>query len=79
MRIPAHLLAETTYSVNVTVQTRMGKDSKVVLPNALTFMAYGDEQAEPFKSGIRSGVIAPRLEWHVQSHLNARKQRKSLV
>jgi lipopolysaccharide transport system ATP-binding protein len=79
VRIPAHLLAETTYSVNVTVQTRMGKESKVVLPNALTFMAYGDEQGEQFKGSVRSGVIAPRLEWSAKSHMNARKQRRSLV
>jgi lipopolysaccharide transport system ATP-binding protein len=79
VRIPAHLLAETTYSVNVTVQTRMGKESKVVLDNALTFMAYRDEQEERSYSSVRSGVIAPRLEWNVQSHMNARKQRRSLV
>jgi lipopolysaccharide transport system ATP-binding protein len=77
VRIPAHLLAETTYTVNITVQTRMVKESKVILPNALTFMAYGNQQAEPLKS-VRSGVIAPRLEWQVQSHLNVRK-RQSLV
>ena len=78
VRIPAYLLAETTYSVNVTVQTRLGKESKVVLPNALTFMAYGEHQGEPFR-GIRNGVIAPRLEWNVQTHMNARKQRRTLV
>jgi lipopolysaccharide transport system ATP-binding protein len=75
VRIPAHLLAETTYSVNVTVQTRLGKESKVVLPNALTFMAYADRHGEEFKSSVRSGVIAPRLDWNVQSHMNARKRR----
>ena len=79
VRIPANLLAETTYSVNVTVQTRLGKESKVVLPNALTFMAYGDQEGEQFKSSVRSGVIAPRLEWNVQGHMNARKQRRTLV
>jgi hypothetical protein len=50
-----------------------------VLANALTFMAYGDQHAAAFKSGVRSGVIAPRLDWTVQSHVNARKQRKSVV
>jgi lipopolysaccharide transport system ATP-binding protein len=80
VRIPAHLLAETTYTVNVTVMTYHGKESKVILPNALTFMAYRDEQAAQQRSGGRSGVIAPRLEWHIQAHENARKkQRKTLV
>jgi lipopolysaccharide transport system ATP-binding protein len=79
VRIPAHLFAETTYSTNVTVQTRLGKESKLVLPNALTFMAYDDEHGAAFRSGVRSGVIAPRLDWTVQSHVNARKKRKSAV
>jgi lipopolysaccharide transport system ATP-binding protein len=78
VKIPAHLLAETTYSVNVTVTTFHVKEAKVVLPNALTFMAYaGEQSASP--AGGKSGVIAPRLEWRVQTHANARKQRKSVV
>jgi ABC-type sugar transport system ATPase subunit len=78
VRIPADLLAETTYSVNVTVTTFHVKEAKVVLPNALTFMAYAGEQPSAQTSG-KSGVIAPRLEWRVQTHANARKQRKSVV
>jgi hypothetical protein len=82
VRLPAHLLAETAYLLNVTVYTRLeDKDMKVVLDNALTFIAYGDRGA-PVKSGVRSGVIAPRLSWHTQSHLSARrlaKAAKSLV
>jgi hypothetical protein len=54
------------------------KESKVVLPSALTFMAYGDADAPPAK-GQRSGVLAPRLEWQTQAHLNARKQRKTVA
>lgn len=75
VRIPAHLLAETTYMVNVTVYTRWEKESKIVLDNALTFMAYGEEHGEQFKSSVRGGVIAPRLEWRVQTHLSARKRK----
>jgi lipopolysaccharide transport system ATP-binding protein len=79
VRIPAHLLAETTYTVNVTVATHLVKETKVVLPNALTFLAYAEEQGGQQRSA-RSGVIAPRLDWHVQAHENARKkQRKTLV
>jgi lipopolysaccharide transport system ATP-binding protein len=78
VRIPAHLLAEATYSIGVTVLTIMGKETKVVAPDALTFLAYGDEHAAQFKS-VRSGVIAPRLEWDVQSHVNARRKQRQSV
>ena len=78
VRIPAHLLAETTYTVGVTVHTYMGKEAKVVLPEALTFLAYGDEQSAQYKS-VRNPVLAPRLEWQVESHVNARKKRKTVV
>ena len=53
--IPAHLLAETTYTVNVTVYTVLGKETKVVLDNALTFMAYGPRDA----ATVKRGVVAP--------------------
>lgn len=80
VRIPAHLLAETTYSVNVTVLTHHVKDSKVILPHALTFMAYAGDQDTQQQGGGRSGVIAPQLEWRAHAHENARrKQRKTLV
>jgi lipopolysaccharide transport system ATP-binding protein len=77
VRIPANLLAETTYTVNVTVLTFLVKESKVVLPNALTFIAYGDEQTGQQKTG-RSGVIAPRLSWDVKAHENARKKQRKV-
>lgn len=75
VKIPAHLLAETTYTVNVTVYTILVKETKVVLDNALTFMAYGHEPG----AQLKRGAMAPLLEWTVQSHLNARKKRKSLA
>jgi ABC-type glutathione transport system ATPase component len=75
VRIPAHLLAETTYTASVTVHTRHGKEAKVSLPNALTFMGYGGEQAGAYKSGI----IAPQLDWNVQSHVHVPKKHKSVV
>ena len=59
VRIPAHLLAETTYTVNVTVYTVLGKETKVVLDNALNFMAYGRET----EAKVKRGVVAPRLDW----------------
>src|SRR5688500_14893864 len=69
VRIPARLLNETTYRVSVTVMTFHAKESKVSLPNALTFMAYGDDDPS-LPKGPRSGVVAPRLEWRTQAHLN---------
>jgi hypothetical protein len=62
----------------VTVTTFHVKEAKVVLPNALTFMAYAREAAAS-PAGGKSGVIAPRLEWRVQTHANARKQQRSAV
>jgi lipopolysaccharide transport system ATP-binding protein len=71
VRIPENLLAETTYTVNVTVYTHLVKETKVVLDNALTFMAYGRDA-----SGlVKRGAVAPSLEWTV----HARKRRKSAV
>ena len=75
VRIPADLLAETTYTVNVTVYTLLVKETKVVLDNALTFMAYGRDDG----GQLKRGALAPRLDWTVQSHMNARKKHKSLV
>jgi lipopolysaccharide transport system ATP-binding protein len=75
VRIPPDLLAETTYTVNVTVYTMLVKETKVVLDNALTFMAYGRGDG----GQLKRGGLAPRLEWTVQSHVNDRKKRKSLA
>ena len=63
-RLPAHFLAQTTYSVTVIVQTHLGKETKLVLENALTFMVYGSEEAGDYKSG----VIAPRLDWSSKTY-----------
>jgi len=68
LRIPARLLGETTYMVNVAVYTRWEKESKIVLDNALTFMAYGEQQTGAAKSSVRGGVIAPRLDWRVETY-----------
>jgi ABC-type glutathione transport system ATPase component len=62
VRIPANLLTETTYTVNVTVYTMLGKETKVVLDNALTFMAYGGDP----NAKLKRGVIAPSLQWTVR-------------
>jgi hypothetical protein len=75
VKIPAHLLSETTYTINVTVYTVLVKETKVVLDNALTFMAYGREAG----THLKRGAVSPRLEWTTTSHLSARKKSKSIV
>jgi len=78
VRIPARLLAETTYTVNVTVYTILGKEQKVVLDNALTFLAYGpDDDA----AKLKRGVLAPHLEWVAENPRGKRrrKRQKSIV
>jgi ABC-type polysaccharide/polyol phosphate transport system ATPase subunit len=67
VRIPAHFLAETTYSLTVTVETETDKAMKAVLPNAVTFLAYGSEDAGRYKSAL----LAPRFEWSVEKQLDA--------
>jgi hypothetical protein len=51
------------------------KETKVVLDNALTFMAYGHDTS----GHLKRGALAPLLEWTVERHVNARKKRKSVV
>ena len=72
VRIPAHLLAETTYTVNVCVYTFLGKETKMVLDNALTFMAYGPEDA----AKVKRGVVAPKLDWTAEDPVKVRKEKK---
>lgn len=67
IRIPAHFLAETTYSLSVTVETETDKAMKAVLPNALSFLAYGSEDAGLYKNAL----LAPRLDWSVEKYLDA--------
>jgi lipopolysaccharide transport system ATP-binding protein len=64
VRLPANLLAPTTYTIGVVVQTYHAKETKVVLPNALTFMVYGGEEAGDYKAGL----IGPRLDWSSKTY-----------
>jgi len=65
--IPPHLLAETVYSVDVTVGIRKGEERlPLTLYNALSFQVYDTDEAGSargtFKGQIH-GVVRPRLEW----------------
>jgi lipopolysaccharide transport system ATP-binding protein len=75
VRIPANLLAETTYTVSVNVYTMFVKETKVVLDNALTFMAFGHDEA----GQLKRGAVAPRLEWVGQDPIKMRKDAKRLA
>jgi hypothetical protein len=72
VRLPAHFLAQTTYTVGVVVHTRQVKDTKVVLENALTFMVYGAEEGGDYKAGL----IAPRLEWSSKTYTYVPKAKR---
>lgn len=72
VRLPAHFLAQTTYTVGVVVHTRHVKDTKVVLENALTFMVYGAEEGGDYKAGL----IAPRLDWSTKTYTYVPKAKR---
>ena len=62
-RIPANLLAETDYTVSVSLDMQSVKSAPVNLPKVLTFMGYGSAYASFYKDG----VIMPKLDWSVET------------
>lgn len=71
-RIPAHLLADISYSVTVSVTTlREGQERQYTLVayNALSFMAYETTTAGKGRRGKigKSALLAPKLEWRVEA------------
>jgi lipopolysaccharide transport system ATP-binding protein len=60
-RIPANLLAETGYNVDIFLDIDAAKAQQVVLKDALSFMTYGDSYASLYKGG----VVKPQLEWTI--------------
>jgi lipopolysaccharide transport system ATP-binding protein len=71
-KIPANLLAESTYSVTVScIMTRHDESQEypLVVYNALTFMAYSTDATTPAIAGRfqKTGLIAPRLEWTLKA------------
>jgi hypothetical protein len=70
VRIPPHLLAETSYTVKASLAFFDGGEATTcVLYNALSFHVYdaqrGDSARGTYK-GQMPGVVAPRLEWQMQ-------------
>lgn len=73
LRIPAHLLAETLYSVNVKISItptyREREPRPLALDNALSFRVYNIDSIDSARgtyTGPLDGVITPKLEWHVE-------------
>jgi hypothetical protein len=66
VRIPANFLSETTYHLNVTIHAEQEKELKAFLPNAISFLAYGSEDADLY----RNALLAPRFAWSVRKYLH---------
>ena len=70
MHIPAALLSETMYHVNVNCQFVKGggKEQTAQQAKAMSFMVYGESHAAPRETGLQLkrgavGVISPDLAW----------------
>jgi lipopolysaccharide transport system ATP-binding protein len=61
VKIPANLLAETGYTVDVRLQQEAGKTQEINIPDALSFMTYGST----YVSLYRGGILMPKLEWSI--------------
>jgi hypothetical protein len=70
VQIPAHLLAETTYTVNTSLAFFEPDQAHTCeLDNALAFHVYdsakGDSARGSYKGQMR-GAVSPRLEWDLE-------------
>jgi lipopolysaccharide transport system ATP-binding protein len=73
VRIPANLLSETTYTVNVSIMLLRGEEEEhaLVVNKALAFMVYGEEGVTADDGRHRKGVVNPTLEWTLQTEPDA--------
>jgi lipopolysaccharide transport system ATP-binding protein len=69
VRIPANLLSETTYTVNVSIMLLRGEaeEHALVVNKALAFMVYGEQGVTADDGRHRKGVVNPTLEWTLQT------------
>jgi len=71
VRLPANLLAETVYNVDVTMSIRRGEANfNLIQYNALAFQVYGTDDVDSARGdypGKLHGALSPRLEWTVTS------------
>jgi len=71
VRVPAHLLAESEYSLNVSIFASAGaKQHYVNLRNALNFQVY-DSMTKPSARGDYTqnllGIVRPMLQWDISA------------
>ena len=69
VRIPAHLLADTEYSVTANISLKEGGERRrLERRNAVSFRVYDTEQDSSARasSARKGGVVRPRLEWQVR-------------
>jgi lipopolysaccharide transport system ATP-binding protein len=74
VRIPANLLAETTYTVNVSILLIRGdgEEHALVVNKALAFMVYGEQhEIDSVETRHRKGVVNPALEWSMDTEQHA--------
>ena len=72
-RLPANLLSETTYTVNVSIMLLRGEEEEhaLVVNKALAFMVYGEQGVTADEGRHRKGVVNPTLEWTLQTEADA--------
>jgi lipopolysaccharide transport system ATP-binding protein len=69
-RIPANFLAQTTYSMNVSLGIQRKNDPReypLVMYKALRFLAYAGEGG-PTRTAKKAALLAPRLSWDIVLH-----------
>jgi len=73
VRIPANLLAETTYTVSVSIMLLRGEEEEhaLIVNKALAFMVYGEQGVTAGDGRHRKGVVNPTLEWTLQTETDA--------
>jgi len=73
VRIPANLLAETTYTVNVSIMLIRGEGEEhaLIVNKALAFMVYGEQGVTADDGRHRKGLVNPTLDWAMQMEADA--------
>ena len=72
VRLPANLLSETTYTVNVSMTLIRGEaeEHTLVVNKAIAFLVYG-EGVTADDGRHRTGVVNPNFEWTLQTEPDA--------
>jgi lipopolysaccharide transport system ATP-binding protein len=73
VRVPASLLAETNYSltVSITVSKHEDREYTLVSYNALSFLAYRSQPGDDGPKHEHAGLLAPKFDWKYYRLRNA--------